>query len=226
MLGKQPLVLLALALLVLVAPPAHSDQAGAREKLEKEGFAFTPEAFLQTVAAGDASHAVLFVQAGIDPSVKSGANRTALWIATERRQLDVLKGLLAAGVAPDTKNAPPVEYGKTIVFEAVDTGDAAFVRALAEAGADVKTANEYGVPPLAEAARTGNLEMCQILLKSGADPNAAPAGFPLLYGPVNENHLEVVKLLLASGAKLGEHKQSLVEAAKEPEMRALLEAAE
>lgn len=226
MLGKQPLVLLALALLVLVAPPAHSDQTGAREKLEKEGIAFTPETFLQTVAAGDASHAVLFVQAGIDPSVKSGANRTALWIATERRQLDVLKGLLAAGVAPDTKNAPPVEYGKTIVFEAVDTGDAAFVRALAEAGADVKTANEYGVPPLAEAARTGNLEMCQILLKSGADPNAAPAGFPLLYGPVNENHLEVVKLLLASGAKLGEHKQSLVEAAKEPEMRALLEAAE
>lgn len=223
---KTPATLLVLAALVLVTAPAHSDQAGAREKLEKDGIAFTPEAFLQTVAAGDASHAALFVEAGIDPSVKSGSNRTALWIATERRQLDVLKALLAAGVAPDTKNAPPMEYGKSVVFEAVDTGDAAFVRALAEAGADVKTANEYGVPPLAEAARVGNLEMCQILLKAGADPNAAPGGFPLLYGPVNESHLEVVKLLLASGAKLGEHKQSLVEAAKEPEMRALLEAAE
>ena len=223
---KTPIALLALAVLVLVASPAHSDQAGAREKLEKDGIAFTPEAFLQTVAQGDASHAVLFVEAGIDPSAKSNSNRTALWIATERRQLDVLKALLAAGVAPDARNAPPMEAGKSLVFEAVDTGDAAYVRALAEAGADVKTANEYGVPPLAEAARTGNLEMCQILLKAGADPNAAPGGFPLLYGPVNENHLEVVKLLLASGAKLGEHKQSLVEAAKEPEMRALLEAAE
>ena len=223
---KTPLALLTLAVLVLVTIPAHSDQAGAREKLEKDGIAFTPEAFPQKVAEGDASHAALFVEAGIDPSVKNASNRTALWIATERRQLGVLKALLSGGVAPDAQNAPPVEYGKTIVFEAVDTGEAEYVRVLAEAGADVKTGNEYGVTPLSEAARTGNLEMCQVLLKAGADPNAAPGGFPLLYGPVNENHLEVVRLLLAAGAKLGEHKQSLMEAAKEPELRALLEAAD
>ena len=226
---KTPLVLLVIlivAALALVTAPARSDQAGAREKLEKDGIAFTPEAFLQQVAEGAASHAALFVEAGIDPSAKNHSNRTALWIATERRQLDTLKALLAAGVAPDARNAPPMEYGKTIVFEAVDTGEAAFVLALTEAGADAKAANEYGVTPLSEAARTGNLEMCKILLKAGADPNAAPGGFPLLYGPVNENHLEVVRLLLASGARLGEHKQSLVEAAKEPELRALLEAAE
>lgn len=223
---KTPLALLTLAALVLVTAPAHADQAEAREKLQKDGIAFTPEAFLQKVAEGDSRHAALFIEAGIDPSVKNSSNRTALWIATERRQLAVLKALLAAGVAPDAQNAPPMEYGKSIVFEAVDTGDVELVRALAEAGADVKTANSYEVPPLAEAARTGNLEMCQVLLKAGADPNAAPAGFPLLYGPVNENHLAVVRLLLASGAKLGEHKQALIEAAKEPGMRALLEAAE
>jgi ankyrin repeat protein len=223
---KTPTVLFALAAVVLVAAPALSDPAGARGKLEKDGIAFTPEAFLKSVAEGDPSHAALFVEAGIDPSVKNNSNRTALWIVTERRHLDVLKALLAAGVAPDARNAPPMEAGKSLIFEAVDTGDAAYVRALAEAGADVKTANEYGVPPLAEAARVGNLEMCQVLLKAGADPNAAPSGFPLLYGPINENHLEVVKLLLESGAKLGEHKQDLIDAAKEPEMRALLEAAD
>jgi ankyrin repeat protein len=217
---------LLLVSLVLVAPPVQGDQAEAREKLEKAGIAFTPDAFLQKVAEGDAKNAALFVEAGIDPSVKSGSNRTALWIATERRQLDVLKALIAGGVVPNEKNAPPMEAGKSIVFEAVDTGDPAFVRALAEAGADVKLANDYEIPPLAEAARTGNLEMCEILLKAGADANAAPGGFPLLYGPVNENHLEVVRLLLASGAKLGEHKQTLVEAATNPEIRALLEAAE
>ena len=92
--------------------------------------------------------------------------------------------------------------------------------------AGAKMANEYGVPPLAEAARTGNLEMCKILLKAGSDPNAAPGGFPLLYGPVNENQLDVVRLLLASGARLGEHKAALVEAAKTPEMRARLEPAD
>ena len=221
---KTPLALL--IALVLVTTPALGDQAGARAKLEKDGIPFTPEAFLQKVAEGDAGHAALFVEAGIDPSAKSGSGRTALWLATERRQLGVLKALLAGGVAPDARNAPPVEYGKTIVFEAVDTGEAEYVRLLAEAGADVKSANDYGVTALSEAARVGNIEMCQILLKAGADPNAAPGGFPLLYGPVNENHLEVVRLLLASGAKLGEHKQALIEAAQEPEIKALLEAAE
>ncbi len=224
---KKTLALLVLAALAPIASSAHgAAEIGAREQLERDGIAFTPEAFLQTVAAGDAKHAALFVEAGIDPSVKNASGRTALWIAVERRQLEVLKALLTGGVAPNDQNAPVAEYGKTVVFEAVDTGDAAFVRALVEAGADAKKANDYEVPPLAEAARTGNLEMCQILLKGGADPNAAPAGFPLLYGPVNENHLEVVRLLLASGARLGEHKQSLVEAAPTPEMRALLEAAE
>jgi ankyrin repeat protein len=223
---KKPLAVLALAALFLAVPPARCDQAGARETLAKEGIAFTPEAFLQKVAEGDAAHVTLFLEAGIDPSVANSTKRTALWIAVERKQPEVLKALLAAGVAPNEKNAPPMESGKTIVFEAVDSGDAALVRTLVEAGADAKMANEYGVPPLAEAARVGNLAICEILIKAGADPNAAPGGFPLLYGPVNEDHLDVVRLLLASGAKLGEHKAALVEAAKTPEMRALLEAAD
>ena len=223
---KKPLAVLALAALFLAVPPARCDQAGAREALAKEGIAFTPEAFLQKVAEGDAAHVTLFLEAGIDPSVANSTKRTALWIAVERKQSEVLKALLAAGVTPNEKNAPPMESGKTIVFEAVDSGDAALVRTLVEAGADAKMANEYGMPPLAEAARTGNLAICEILLKAGSDPNAAPGGFPLLYGPVNENHLDVVRLLLASGAKLGEHKAALVEAAKTPEMRALLETAD
>lgn len=226
MLMKAPLAVLTLVALFFAVPPVRCDQAGAREALAKAGVAFTPEAFLQKAAEGDAALVTLFLEAGIDPSVSNSMKRTALWIAVERKQSEVLKALLAGGVAPNEKNAPPMEYGKTLVFEAVDSGDAALVRTLVEAGADAKMGNEYGVTPLAEAARVGNLEMCEILLKGGADPNAAAAGFPLMYGPVNENHLEVVRLLLKSGAKLGEHKTALVEFAQTPEMRALLEAAE
>jgi uncharacterized protein len=223
---KTPLALIVLAVLILAAPPLRADQAGARERLEKEGLAFTSEAFLQKVAEGDVEHVKLFLEAGIDPSVRTTSNRTALWVATERRQIEVVKALLEGGVKPDEKNAPAMEGGKSLVFEAVDSENTELLRLLVEAGADAKTANDYEVPPLSEAARTGRLEMCQILLKAGADPNAAPGGFPLLYGPVNENHLEVVRLLIESGAKLGEHKAALVEAAKTPEMRGVLEAAE
>lgn len=223
---KKLFALAVLAALILAAPAVRADQAGARERLEKEGIAFTPEAFLHKATEGDAEHVKLFLEAGIDPSVRNNSNRTALWVATERKQIEVVKALLEGGVKPDEKNAPAMESGKSLVFEAVDSENTELLRLLVEAGADAKTANDYGVPPLAEAARTGRLEMCQILLKAGADPNAAPGGFPLMYGPVNENHLEVVRLLIESGAKLGEHKAALVEAAKTPEMKAVLEAAE
>ena len=212
--------------LVLAAASGRADEASARAKLAADHVAFTPEAFLQEVASGNVEHVKLFLEGGIDPAVKNAQSQTALWLAVEFKQLGVLQALLAGGVAPNETNAPVLAGGKTIVFGAVDTGDAAFVRALVEAGADAKKANDYEMPPLAEAARTGNLEMCEILLKGGADPNAAPAGFPLLFGPVNEDHPEVVKLLLASGARLGEHKAALLEAAKTPEMRELLERAE
>jgi uncharacterized protein len=223
---KAPLALIVLAALLLAVPPAHADEAGAREQLKKEGLAFTPEAFLQKVAAGDVEHVKLFLEAGIDLAARNASGRTALWVATERRQLEVVKALLEGGVKPDEKNAPSVDGGKSIVFEAVDSENTDLLRVLVEAGADARSGNDYGITPLAEAARTGRLEMCKILIKAGADPNAAASGFPLMYGPVNENHIEVVRLLIESGAKLGEHKAALVEAAQTPEMKAVLEAAE
>jgi ankyrin repeat protein len=222
----NPFVCCLVSALLLAAPAAHADQASARAKLAESHVAFTPDAFLQEVAAGNVEHVELFLEGGVDPAVKNGQSQTALWLAVERQHLDVLQALLAGGVAPNETNAPVGPGGKTIVFAAVDTGDVAYVRALVEAGADAKKANDYEVPPLAEAARTGNLEMCRILLAAGADPNAAPAGFPLLFGAVNEDHLDVVRLLLASGARVGEHKETMLQAAKTPEMRELLENAE
>jgi hypothetical protein len=40
---KALLALIVLAALSLAAPPIHADQAEARERLKKEGLAFTPE---------------------------------------------------------------------------------------------------------------------------------------------------------------------------------------
>src|SRR3978361_1404102 len=111
---KTPLAVRVLVALVLTVSPARCDQASAREALAKEGLAFTSEVFLQKVAEGDSAHVKLFLDAGIDPSAANSTKRTALWIAVERKQPEVLKALLAGGVPPNEKNAPPMEYGKTI----------------------------------------------------------------------------------------------------------------
>lgn len=223
---KKTFAPLALAALLLATPALRADEESARAQLAEDNVAFTPEGFLHEAAAGNVAHVKLFLEAGMDPATKNSSNETAFWQAVEFKNLDVVKALIAAGVLPNETNAPVGAYGKTIVFAAVDTGDAAYVRVLVEAGADAKKANEFEVPPLGEAARNGNLEMCEVLLKAGADPNATSAGFPILFGPILENHLDTVRLLLKSGAKLGDQKAELIEAATSPEMRELLQKAE
>lgn len=217
---------LVLAALLFASSPLLADAESAQAKLMEDRVLFTPEYFFHEVASGNVEHVKLFLEGGMDPATKNSSGETALFVAVDFKSLEVLKALLAAGVAPNETNAPVGPYGKTIVFAAVDTGDAAYVRALVEAGADAKKANEYEVPPLAEAARVGNVEMCEILLKGGADPNATSGGFSILFGPVNEDRPEVVKLLLKAGAKVGEAKADLLGVAKTPEMRELLEKAE
>ncbi len=200
------------------------DPDEARVELARRGVNFNPIAFFAAVAQDEAEDVKLFIQAGMDPATRDGTDKTALWVAVEEERLDSLRALLAAGVRPTGANAPA--QGKSIVFAAVDTGKVELVRALIEAGADAKAVNDYGVAPLDEAARVGQIEMCKLLLAAGANPNNAASGYPMLYGPINENQVEVVRLLLDAGAKLGDRKADLLEAAKSPEMRALLEAAE
>lgn len=200
------------------------DPDEARAELARRGVNFNPIAFFAAVAQDEAEVVKLFIQAGMDPATRDGSDKTALWIAVEEERLGSLRALLSAGVQPTGANAPP--QGKTIAFAAVDTGKVELVRALLEAGADAKAVNDYGIAPLDEAARVGQIEMCKLLLAAGADPNNAASGYPMLYGPINENQVEVVRLLLDAGAKLGAQKADLLEAAKSPEMRALLEAAE
>ena len=71
---------------------------------------------------------------------------------------------------------------------------------LVEAGADVKKGNDYGMTPLHEP-RARPARGDRVLLKAGADPNSAPSGAPVLHGPVMENHVDVVKLLLQSARR-------------------------
>ena len=62
---------------------------------------------------------------------------------------------------------------------AVFHGNAALVRRLLDAGADVNALTEYQVSPLSIACRNGDAKIARSLLKSGADANAQrPAAKP------------------------------------------------
>src|SRR5438876_10121692 len=59
--------------------------------------------------------------------------------------------------------------GSTALQWAVYQGDAAEVRRLLKAGADVTLANNYGAAPMGLAAETGNAEILKLLLDAGAN---------------------------------------------------------
>ena len=99
------------------------------------------------------------------------------------------------------------------LIAAVQAGDAAEVGRLVEAGANPDAQASQGKAVLALAARDGQLETVQHLLEAGADPNSTVATGSLrgrisvaglnesaLSEAVINNHLEVVDLLIASGA--------------------------
>jgi protein DGCR14 len=226
---RRRLATLAVALLCVLAAaaaPVLADAASARAALAEAGIEASPVMLLAAAAAGETAKVKLLVEAGVDATAATPFGSTALWLAVEYKHLDVLEVLLAAGVEPKGATAPVLPGGRSIALDAVDTGDVAYVRALVEAGAEPDLANDYGMTPLAVAAQAGHLEICRVLLEKGANPNAAPGGFPLLFGPVNEDHVDVVKRLLGAGAKLGEHRERILGAAKSPQMTAVLEAAE
>jgi ankyrin repeat protein len=73
---------------------------------------------------------------------------------------------------------------------------------LLRAGANVKTANRYGVTPLSEAAANGSAILVEKLLGAGADPNtiATAQGETVLMIAARNGNLDAVKLLLDKGA--------------------------
>ena len=76
---------------------------------------------------------------------------------------------LLAGALAD---APPAVAADAPLVDAVRAGDAARVRALVEAGADVNQAEADGSTPLHWAAYAGDVETARLLLKAGAVANA------------------------------------------------------
>jgi len=108
------------------------------------------------------------------------------------------------------------EEGATAFLRASQSGDVPLMKLLLDYGADPKINTELGVTPLAVAAGIGwvegvtqewsteqTVEAVKLLLELGIDPNfQAKTGRVALHGAAHKGATEVVRILIAAGAKL------------------------
>ena len=91
--------------------------------------------------------------------------------------------------------------GSTALLFAARVGDAEAARLLLDAGANVNDTLPDGTTALVEAAHSGQRAVAVLLLDRGADPNNGDIGYTALHAAVLRGDLELVKALLAHGAK-------------------------
>ncbi len=120
--------------------------------------------------------------------------------------------------------------GSTPLQWAVYNGDAAEVRRLLRAGADVSIANAYGATPMTLAAEVANTDILKLLLEVGADADSPnPEGQTALMAVARTGNVAAAQLLLDHGATVdarehwgGQTALMWASARRHPEMMQLL----
>ena len=139
----------------------------------------------------------LSLWAGADPNYRDADGRSALPVAVEHADWEVVPLLLDAGADPDARTSD----GEPVAALAAAGGDAGILAMLLDAGADPNARGESGVAVLVPAAIAGDAEIVRLLLDAGADPNTlAEQDLSVLALAVDRGNTEVVRLLLDAGA--------------------------
>jgi cytohesin len=127
-----------------------------------------------------------------------GAGSTQIADVAMKGDMDSLRTLVKEH--PGDVNAALPDGGTALLWAAYWNDEAA-VKALLSAGANVDTANRYGVTPLAQASTNGNAQIVEALLKAGADANTFQAeGQTALMSAARSGSADAVKILLDHGA--------------------------
>ena len=110
--------------------------------------------------------------------------------------------LAAAGAELDAGDRHPLGPGRTALHRAVVRGEAAAVRALLAAGADIEARDSTGETALHEAALVEGPEMVAALVTGGASVNARDrdGATPLHRAAVGKDRAAAIDALISSGA--------------------------
>jgi ankyrin repeat protein len=134
---------------------------------------------------------------GARVNAKRNDGSTALMLATQNGQLEVMEALLAGGAASDARD----NNGGTALMTASLINRVDEVQALSAKGVDVDARDNNGATALMVASQKGHLDALKALLAQGAKVNAKRNdGVTALMLASFDGHLEVVNALLDEGA--------------------------
>jgi ankyrin repeat protein len=154
------------------------------------------EDLIAAVNKSDPAKAERALKANANPEARGTKGATALMLASELGNADIVKLLLGAGANVATTR----EGGIAAIHHAAAGGQLGTLKLLMASGANVSARTDSGTTPLVAAARGGKLEVLQALLDGGADrrekDNNGITGFMLA---AQSSCVECLKLLRIPG---------------------------
>lgn len=164
---------------------------------------------IDAAGKGDVEAVGRFLDGGMDVNVKGLGGLTALGVAVDYKQLEMVRYLLGRGADPNLKSGATLPLGDAVDGELVEV-----VRVLLEGGADPNASALFGATPLTDAADEGRLEVLRLLLEHGGDADGVADGKTILGHAIltaalqqsakdaekRGRTLEAMRMLLAHGA--------------------------
>jgi len=164
------------------------------------------------LAARDPAKVKVLLDAGADVKARGKFGFNALMVAARfRGNVESVRLLLKSGAEVKPGKDVKLENNLQVMYLAATSGDLQIAKALLDAGAPINditlVVGGIPTPPVLAATLRGDTHMVEYLLSRGAElnpsPEASPMGTPLGRAVVN-NHVELVKLLLAKRAKVNQ----------------------
>ncbi len=150
---------------------------------------------LTALMYGNGATVKILLDAGADIEIKNPYGFTALMIACQKCDIQMVQALLAAGADKEAKEP----NGWTAFMLAAELNYLDILKILKEAGADSEAKDPNGFTMLMRAAGNGDINMVQILLKAGANSDTvSSSGVTAMMLATQNNHPDIVKLLKES----------------------------